>query len=399
MTFKELNIIEPVLKALETAGYETPTEIQKQAIPIALKNQDILGCAQTGTGKTAAFSIPIIQKLHKYSTQNSETGKKHKRDIQALILSPTRELAIQIGESFKAYGKFTGLKHIVIFGGVKQTSQTNALRGGVDILIATPGRLLDLYKQGYIDFRRVNSFVLDEADMMLDMGFINDIKKILPLLPKQKQTLLFSATMPYEISHLADSLLSNPAKISVSPDSPTVDAIDQQLFMIEKQHKTDLLIELLKDKRKSSILVFSRTKHGADKISKHLIRAGIKSEAIHGNKSQNARQATLANFKSQKTRVLIATDIAARGIDINQLSHVVNFDLPEVPETYVHRIGRTGRAGNGGTALSFCSPEETPLLKDIQKLIGKKISIYPNPSERSKSPQTSSKVIRLAQAR
>lgn len=373
MTFKELNIIEPILKALVKEGYDTPTPIQEQAIPIALNNSDILGCAQTGTGKTAAFSIPILQKL--FNTNNS--GRR--KEIKALILTPTRELAIQIGESFAAYGTYTNLRHLVIFGGVGQRPQVNTLRGGVDILIATPGRLLDLMGQGYINLKSVEFFVLDEADRMLDMGFIHDIKRILPLLPKQKQTLFFSATMPKEIASLADSILHNPVKVSVTPVSSTVESIDQLLYFAEKQDKTDLLIELLKDKEKKSILVFSRTKHGADKISKNLVRAGIRCEAIHGNKSQNARQSTLSNFKEKTTRVLIATDIAARGIDIDQLSHVVNFDLPEVPETYVHRIGRTGRAGNSGIALSFCSPEEKGLLKDIQKLIGKQIEVAENP--------------------
>lgn len=411
MTFKDLNIIEPILKALQTEGYETPTPIQEQAIPIALNNSDILGCAQTGTGKTAAFSIPIIQKLYNSSIvqssnnniapnsntndnsrnnsnnniapnanskrviKNNSAGNSRRREIKALILTPTRELAIQIGESFTAYGRNTNLRHLVIFGGVGQQPQVNALRNGIDILIATPGRLLDLMGQGFINLKSIDSFVLDEADRMLDMGFIHDIKRILPHLPKQRQTLFFSATMPQEIASLAGSILNNPVKIAVTPVSSTVDTVEQMIYFTEKQEKTNLLIELLKDKEKKSILVFSRTKHGADKISKNLVKAGIRSEAIHGNKSQSARQNTLSNFKRRSTRVLIATDIAARGIDIDELSHVVNFDLPEVPETYVHRIGRTGRAGNSGIALSFCSPEERGLLKEIQKLIGKKIRV------------------------
>lgn len=369
MTFKELNIIEPILKALIQEGYSTPTPIQEQAIPVILKNSDILGCAQTGTGKTAAFTIPILQKLY----NNVKQGRN--KEIKALILTPTRELAIQIGESFSSYGKFTNLKHTVVFGGVSQKAQTDALRSGIDILIATPGRLLDLINQGYIHLKTVDFFVLDEADRMLDMGFIHDIKRILPLLPKDKQTLFFSATMPDEIANLAKSILRNPARVEVTPASSTVDAIEQFLYYAEKKDKPSLLIELLKDKEKESVLVFSRTKHGADKIAKVLVKAGIGTEAIHGNKSQNARQRALSNFKEHSTRVLIATDIAARGIDIDQLSHVINFDLPEVPETYVHRIGRTGRAGYSGVALSFCDPEEISQLKGIQKLIGKQITV------------------------
>jgi len=370
MTFKELNIIEPILKALTMEGYSAPTPIQEQAIPIILNNSDILGCAQTGTGKTAAFSIPILQKLYRNVKQGRE------KDIKALILTPTRELAIQIGESFEAYGKYTSLRHTVIFGGVGQRSQTDALRGGIDILIATPGRLLDLINQGYVNLKKVDFFVLDEADRMLDMGFIHDIKRILPLLPANKQTLFFSATMPSEIASLANSILKNPQKVAVTPVSSTVDTIDQYLFYAGKREKTSLLIDLLRDKDKESVLVFSRTKHGADKIAKSLTNAGIGTAAIHGNKSQNARQSALLSFKNHKTRVLIATDIAARGIDIDHLSHVINYDLPEVPETYVHRIGRTGRAGHSGIALSFCDPqEEITRLKDIQKLIGKKITV------------------------
>jgi len=380
MTFKELNIIEPILKALSQEGYTTPTPIQQEAIPIILNDSDILGCAQTGTGKTAAFSIPILQKLY----QNVKTGRN--KDIKALVLTPTRELAIQIGESFGAYGKYTNLCHRVIFGGVSQKPQTDALRYGVDILIATPGRLLDLVNQGFIHLKTIDFFVLDEADRMLDMGFIHDIKRILPLLPTNKQTLFFSATMPPEIANLAKSILRNPVRVQVTPVSSTVDAIDQYVYFAEKKDKPSLLIELLKDSHKESVLVFSRTKHGADKIAKVLIKAGIGSEAIHGNKSQNARQRALSNFKERQTRVLIATDIAARGIDIDQLSHVINFDLPEVPETYVHRIGRTGRAGFGGVALSFCDPEELPQLKGIQKLIGKQITVVSDHGFDAKMP-------------
>lgn len=369
MTFKELNIIEPILKALQQEGYTTPTPIQQEAIPIILEGHDILGCAQTGTGKTAAFSIPIIQKFH----ANNKQGAR--KDIKALVLTPTRELAIQIDESFSAYGKHTSLRHTVIFGGVGQKPQTDALRAGVDVLVATPGRLLDLINQGYVHLKTIEFFVLDEADRMLDMGFIHDIRRILPLLPQKKQTLFFSATMPNEIAALAGSILHNPKRVEVTPVSSTVDMIDQSLYFVGKKDKIALLASLLKDDAKESVLVFSRTKHGADKIAKQLSRAGISSEAIHGNKSQNARQKALSNFKDRTTRVLIATDIAARGIDVDALSHVVNYDLPDVPETYVHRIGRTGRAGCSGVAISFCDTEELDQLKDIQKLIGKQIEV------------------------
>lgn len=369
MTFKELNLIEPLLKALDHEGYSIPTPIQTTAIPLILADHDVLGCAQTGTGKTAAFSIPILQKLY-----TAPQSKGH-RPIKALVLTPTRELAIQIGESFAAYGKHTGLRHTVIFGGVGQKPQTDALKRSVDILIATPGRLLDLISQDFVHLKQLSFFVLDEADRMLDMGFIHDIKKILPLLPKHKQTLFFSATMPPEIASLANSILVNPKKVEVTPVSSTVENIDQYLYFVEKKEKTSLLLELLRDRKKESVLVFSRTKHGADKIAKNLLKEGIESAAIHGNKSQNARQRALSNFKNRTIRVLIATDIAARGIDVDELSHVVNYDLSDVPETYVHRIGRTGRAGCSGVALSFCDIEEVDLLRDIQKLIGKKIPV------------------------
>lgn len=369
MTFKELNLIEPILKALDNEGYTIPTPIQEQAIPIILEGNDVLGCAQTGTGKTAAFSIPILQKFY------NEVRPGRTKDIKALVLTPTRELAIQIGESFSAYGKFTALKHSVIFGGVGQKPQTDALRAGIDILVATPGRLLDLINQGYVNLKTIEFFVLDEADRMLDMGFIHDIKRILPLLPKKRQTLFFSATMPKEIATLADSILDKPVRVEVTPVSSTVDTIEQYLYYVDKKDKTKLLIDLLQDQSKESVLVFSRTKHGADKIAKQLCKSGIGTEAIHGNKSQNARQKALANFKDRSTRVLIATDIAARGIDVDGLSHVVNYDLSDVPETYVHRIGRTGRAGCSGVALSFCDEEEVDQLKDIQKLIGKQIEV------------------------
>lgn len=370
MTFENLNLIEPVLRALQKEGYTEPTPIQAKAIPIVLEGNDLLGCAQTGTGKTAAFSIPIIQNLHK------RTGKTTgRRKIKALILTPTRELAIQIGESFFAYGRYTQLSHTVIFGGVSQKSQTDILQCGVDILIATPGRLIDLIGQRYVDLSSLEYFVLDEADRMLDMGFIHDIKRILPLLPKKRQSLFFSATMPREIADLANTILNEPVRVEVTPASSTVDAIDQSLYYVEKDSKKDLLISLLKNPELESVLVFARTKHGADKIAKLLVKEGVVAEAIHGNKSQNNRQRALSNFKDHTTRVLIATDIAARGIDVDLLSHVINYELPNVPETYVHRIGRTGRAGRSGIAISFCDSEELPLLKDIHKLIGKQIPV------------------------
>jgi len=367
--------MEPLLKALHQKGYQNPTPIQQQAIPVALEGRDILGLAQTGTGKTAAFALPILQLL---ATAGNNTNSKRK--IRALILTPTRELAIQIADCFREYGRHTHLKHCVIFGGVKQKAQTDILTKGVDILIATPGRLLDLMNQGFVDISGIQHFVLDEADRMLDMGFIHDIKRILPRLPQQKQTLFFSATMPPAINTLSRSILNRPARVEVTPVSSTVDTIDQYLYLVDKQEKKNLLVQLLREQEKQSVLVFSKTKHGADKIARILCKAGIGSEAIHGNKSQNARQRALTNFKSGKTQVLIATDIAARGIDIDQLELVINYDLPDVAETYVHRIGRTGRAGHSGVALSFCSQEEQKLLKDIQKLIGKKLDTVSVPA-------------------
>lgn len=370
MEFKKLDLIDPILKALDAEGYTTPTPIQAQSIPLILEKRDLLGCAQTGTGKTAAFAIPILQLL--YQQKHEERGP---RNIKVLVLTPTRELAIQIHESFAAYGKFTGLTQAVIFGGVSQFNQVNTLRRGVDILIATPGRLLDLISQGFIDLKYLKIFVLDEADRMLDMGFIHDVKRVITKLPVKRQTLFFSATMPPEIQKLANVLLTNPAKVEVTPVSSTVDAIEQSLYFVEKQDKPALLLHLLKDEKILSVLVFTRTKHGADKVVKFLHKQHITAAAIHGNKSQNARQNALSNFKSGKIRVLVATDIAARGIDIDELSHVINFELPDVPETYVHRIGRTGRAGNTGIAISFCNAEEKEELKDIQKLIGKTLPV------------------------
>ncbi len=370
MSFDNLQLIEPVLKALKQEGYIRPTPIQEQAIPVVLQKQDLLGCAQTGTGKTAAFAIPILQLLFEQKKEGNT-----QRTIKSLILTPTRELAIQIGESFAAYGKYTGLHHTVIFGGVSQFSQTQQLKRGVDILIATPGRLLDLMNQGFIRLNAIQIFVLDEADRMLDMGFIHDVKKIVAKLPVKKQTLFFSATMPGEIASLANSLLVNPAKVAVTPVSSTVEIIDQSVYFVNRTNKKNLLLHLLKDDEIVTALVFTRTKHGADKVCKDLIKAGIKAEAIHGNKSQNARQNALSNFKLKRTRVLVATDIAARGIDVDELTHVINFEISNIAETYVHRIGRTGRAGASGVAISFCDMEEKEFLRDIQKLTGKIIPI------------------------
>ena len=370
MLFESLNIIDPILKALKCEGYTSSTPIQERSIPAILEGNDLEGCAQTGTGKTAAFAIPILQLI--YCKQKAEKGP---RIIKALVLAPTRELAIQIGESFTSYGKYTGIKNTVIFGGVSQKSQTDALKAGVDILIATPGRLLDLMQQNYISLQNIKFFVLDEADRMLDMGLGHDVKRIIAKIPKTRQTMLFSATIPPEITKLMDSILTKPVKVAVTPVSSTIDTIKQAVYLVEKRNKKSLLIHLLKDKSTESVLVFSRTKHGANKITGDLIKSGIEAQAIHGNKSQNARQLALSNFKKKKIRVLVATDIAARGIDVEELSLVVNFDLPDVPETYVHRIGRTGRAGAKGVAISFCDEEERESLRDIQKVISKSIPV------------------------
>lgn len=367
MSFKNLELIDPILRALTIQGYSEPTPIQQKAIPLVLQRKDILGCAQTGTGKTAAFAIPILQILHQQ--------KKGFAGIKSLILTPTRELAIQIDESFAAYGKFTQIKHTVIFGGVPQRSQTDALRRGVDVLVATPGRLLDLMNQGYIDLRNIEIFVLDEADRMLDMGFIHDVKKVIAKLPAVRQTLFFSATILPEIQKLANMLLTNPVKVEVTPPTSTVDKIEQGLYFINKSDKQKLLLYILEENGIHNALVFTRTKHGADKVVKFLDRANIKSAAIHGNKSQNARQNALNDFKRGNLEVLVATDIAARGIDIDELSHVFNYDLPNVPETYIHRIGRTGRAGNSGVAISFCDIDERSELREIEKLIAKRIPV------------------------
>lgn len=370
MLFKDLNLIEPILRALNTEGYSTPTPIQEQSIPVALAGRDLLGCAQTGTGKTAAFAIPILQHLYAEKSNGQRT-----KGIRALILTPTRELAIQIDESIAAYGRHLGLKHLVVFGGVSQHPQTAALRSGTDILIATPGRLLDLMQQGYISLSNIEIFVLDEADRMLDMGFIHDVKKVIAKLPSKRQTLFFSATMPNEIATLADSILNEPVRVEVTPVSSTAQTIQQSIYFVEKTDKKHLLLHLLKDRSIERVLVFARTKHGSDKVVKDLANHGVPAEAIHGNKSQNARQRALSNFKSGATRVLVATDIAARGIDVDNLTHVINYELPNVPETYVHRIGRTGRAGASGTAFSFCDREEREFLRDIQKLIGNSIPV------------------------
>jgi ATP-dependent RNA helicase RhlE len=389
MSFEKLNLIEPILSALKKEGYTTPTPIQEQAIPILLEGNDLLGCAQTGTGKTAAFAIPILQLL----TQNpGHTGNK--RAIRSLIVTPTRELAIQIGESFASYGRNLNLRHTVIFGGVNQFSQVNALKAGIDILICTPGRLLDLVQQRHVNLSHIQMFVLDEADRMLDMGFVNDVKRIIKLIPERRQSLFFSATMPKTIQELANSILTTPKKVEVTPVSSTAEKIEQAIYFVDQAKKNDLLVHVLQDKSIKSALVFTRTKHGADKVVKLLQKHSIKAEAIHGNKSQNHRQRALSNFKGGHTRVLVATDIAARGIDIDELAFVVNFEIPNIPETYVHRIGRTGRAGAEGKAISFCDIEERAYLRDIQKLIGLEIPVvneHPFPAENKPAPGVAQK--------
>jgi len=376
MLFEQLGLAAPLLKALQKEGYTTPTPIQSQAIPHAMLGKDILGLAQTGTGKTAAFALPV---LHLLQQQPMSKGYRHTR---VLILTPTRELAVQIAESFATYGRYTDIRSEVIFGGVSQHAQTIALRNGTDVLIATPGRLLDLMNQGYVHLDFLETFILDEADRMLDMGFIHDVKRIIRELPKQRQTMLFSATMPSQIAQLASSLLHQPVKVEVTPVSTTAEKIEQSVYFIPKQHKHSLLVHLLQEKNIKRTLVFTRTKHGADKIAKALKKEKIQADAIHGNKSQTARQYALTSFKSGKLKVLVATDIAARGIDVDALEHVINYDLPDVPETYVHRIGRTGRAGAAGIAISFCDgKEELKNLKGINKLIGLKIPAVEHPFE------------------
>ena len=382
MTFKQLGLSAPILNALEEQGYVKPSPIQEKAIPPALTGRDVLGCAQTGTGKTCAFATPILQQLDQRPAQG--------HPIRALILTPTRELAIQIGESFDAYGKYLKLRHTVIFGGVGQNPQVEAIKRGVDVLVATPGRLMDLYQQGFVALDKLEIFVLDEADRMLDMGFIHDVKKILKWLPAQKQTMLFSATMPGEVMELVNSLLHDPARVEVDPVSSPVEAIEQKICFVDKGNKTRLLAWLLEREGAKSALVFTRTKHGANKVARDLVKEGISAAAIHGNKSQTARQQALSDFKAGKLRCLVATDIAARGLDIEDLSHVFNYNLPEVPETYVHRIGRTGRAGRGGEAISFCDFGEKPLLKDIEKLIGRKVPVledHPFPMQVFEAPK------------
>lgn len=370
MTFNDLGLIDPILHALTEQGYSTPTPIQQAAIPVLLKGNDLIGVAQTGTGKTAAFSIPILQQLAHAQTKGV-TGK----DVKALILTPTRELAIQIGESIATYGTGLRLSHAVIFGGVSQHGQVQALQRGVDILVATPGRLLDLIAQRLVHLHHLSIFVLDEADRMLDMGFIHDVKKVIARLPQHRQTMLFSATMPPEVQQLAAGILTNPKKVEVTPVSSTADTIEQSVYFVDKGNKRQLLAHVLESPEIKNALVFTRTKHGADRVVKDLLKVGVSALAIHGNKSQNARQRALSEFKDGKIRILVATDIAARGIDIDELSHVINYELPNIPESYVHRIGRTGRAGLSGKAIAFCESEEFPYLKDIQKLIGKQVPV------------------------
>ena len=382
MTFRDLGLCAPILAALEEQGYSAPSPIQEKAIPPGLEGRDVLGCAQTGTGKTCAFATPILQRL------SAEHTKYHA--IRALILTPTRELAIQIGENFEAYGKHLSLRTAVIFGGVGQGPQVDQLKRGVDILVATPGRLGDLYQQKLLDLSGIEIFVLDEADRMLDMGFIHDVKKILKWLPKQKQTMLFSATMPQEIAELVDSLLQDPVRVAVNPVSSTVEAIEQTVYFVDKANKTRLLAHLVGTLGVKNALVFTRTKHGANKVARDLAKEGISSAAIHGNKSQTARQQALADFKAGTVQCLVATDIAARGLDIDQLSHVFNYNLSEVPETYVHRIGRTGRAGRDGQAIAFCDFGEQSMLKEIEKLTGRKVTVvedHPFPMQVFEAPK------------
>ncbi|WP_296619634.1 DEAD/DEAH box helicase [Marivirga sp.] len=381
MRFEELNIIAPILRALKEENYTEPTSIQSQAIPLLLKKNDIMASAQTGTGKTAAFAIPILQHL--------ENDNSNSKKIKALVLTPTRELAIQIGESFSTYGKYTSIKNTVIFGGVNQNKQTSAIRNGVDVLIATPGRLLDLMNQGFINLKDIQYFVLDEADRMLDMGFIHDIRKVIAVLPAKRHSLFFSATMPDTIVELSRKILNDPKKIAVTPVSSTAQTIQQYLYYTNKSTKKDLLLHILKDPKMDQVLLFDRTKHGADRIVKELKKQNISAAAIHGDKAQNQRQKALTQFKDKEIRVLVATDIAARGIDIDKLQYVINFDIPNVAETYVHRIGRSGRAGEAGVSISLCEPEENDYLKDIEKLINQKIPVVKdNPYPQTDNPMT-----------
>jgi ATP-dependent RNA helicase RhlE len=381
MTFHELGLSEPLLRTVAAEGYSTPTPIQAQSIPHAIAGRDLLGCAQTGTGKTAAFALPILHRL-----MDAGMPRRHGRKIRVLVLSPTRELAAQIGDSVRTYGGNTPLRHTVIFGGVGQYPQTRALQQGVDILIATPGRLCDLMNQGYVDLRSVEMFVLDEADRMLDMGFLPDVKRIIAALPQQRQTLFFSATMPGPIEELANAILRDPVRVRIAPHKPTVELIEQSVLNVPTTHKARVLSHLLCDRDVTRAIVFTRTKHGADRVVRQLGKSGIRAEAIHGNKSQTLRIRTLANFKSSRIRVLVATDIAARGIDVDDISHVINYDLPYEPETYVHRIGRTGRAGAAGKAVSFCDNSERPLLKAIERLIRRPIPMERVPHLESAPP-------------
>ncbi|MCF8297460.1 MAG: DEAD/DEAH box helicase [Saprospiraceae bacterium] len=383
MQFKELEIIEPILKALKEENYTEPTSIQERSIPLILKRNDVLGSAQTGTGKTAAFAIPILQHLFNEGNHRNNGSRR----IKSLIVTPTRELAIQIGESFSVYGKYTGIKNTVIYGGVNQHTQTNALRKGVDVLVATPGRLLDLMDQGFVKLKDVEYFVLDEADRMLDMGFIHDIRKIIERLPAKRQSLFFSATMPDNIVELSRKILTNPKKVDVSPISSAAGTLKQYLYYTNRTDKKDLLLHILKDEKIDQVLLFCKTKHGADRIDRDLKKQKISSAAIHGDKEQNQRQKALTKFKDHEIRVLVATDIAARGIDIDKLKYVINYDIPNIAETYVHRIGRSGRAGELGNAISICEPEENAFIKDIEKLINQKIGIVRgNPYPQTENP-------------
>nr|WP_322625518.1 DEAD/DEAH box helicase [uncultured Flavobacterium sp.] len=385
MKFEDLNLISQLQQAIADVGYESPTPIQQQAIPLIIAGNDLVGCAQTGTGKTAAFAIPIINNIHPIVG-----AAKKVKYIRTLVVTPTRELAVQIAQNFDAYAKYTNIRTITIFGGVNQKPQVDQLKSGVDVLIATPGRLLDLYKQGFVNLNNLHQLVLDEADQMLDMGFINDVKKIVKLTPDNRQTLLFSATMPLPIRELADTFLTKPEYVSVAPISSTAEKVAQQIYFVEKSDKNKLLYHLIRNEKLNNVLVFTRTKHGADNVVKSLKKHGVESGAIHGDKSQSARQRVLDAFKNKEIPVLVATDIAARGIDIESLPYVINFDLPNIPETYVHRIGRTGRAGNSGLAISFCGKDELPYLKDIEKLIRLKIKVidghpYPHKEETAES--------------
>ncbi len=384
MRFEDLKIIEPILKALKEEKYSVPTSIQEKAIPLIINRKDVLGSAQTGTGKTAAFAVPILQ--HLYADRQRYNSP---RKIHALIITPTRELAIQIAESFSTYGKYTGIKNTVIFGGVHQGRQTDALSKGVDILVATPGRLLDLMDQGFVRLNDIEYFVLDEADRMLDMGFIHDIRKIIEKLPRKRQSLFFSATMPKNIVELSRKILINPMKVEVSPVSSTAETIHQYLYYTNKSTKKDLLFYILEDRSIDQVLLFSKTKHGADRITKNLKKKNIKTAAIHGDKAQNTRQKALQQLKDGEIRVLVATDIAARGIDIDKLKYVINYDIPNIAETYVHRIGRGGRAGDEGVSISICEPEENAFIKDIEKLINLKIEVVrDNPFPQTDKPMT-----------